>query len=357
MDPSEFSKKLELFFDMSPDLLCVAGYDGFFKRINPAVSKLLEYSEEELFSKPINEFVHPEDQHFTSKVREELKKSNPLLNFENRYLTKSGEVIWLSWTSMSIDSEKLVFAIAKNITQKKKIEEGRNLLLAQLTQSNKDLKQLSYTTSHDLRSPINNFTAIFNLLDFSKIQDAETVELLGYLKSISGNLNKTINDYIDVLCQKESLNAQKENLNLYHSLNEVLDSISSLISNSKTSLTVDFSEFDEILFNKAYLESIFLNLITNSIKYAKPDTLPSISIRTRIFNGVKQLVFSDEGMGFDMNKVKDRIFGLNQKFHNNIDSHGIGLYLVYNHVSNMGGRIEVESKVNEGASFIISFGE
>ena len=71
--------------------------------------------------------------------------------------------------------------------------------------------------------------------------------------------------------------------------------------------------------------------------------------------GTKQLVFCDEGIGFDLDKVKDRIFGFNQKFHNHADSKGIGLYLVYNHVTSLGGHIAIESKPDEGAKFIISF--
>ena len=111
--------KLELFFELSPDLLCIAGYDGFFKRINPAVSRLLGYTNAELFSRPINDFVYHEDQNTTSTVRGELTKANPLFNFENRYLTKSGDIVWLSWTSLPAESYKLIFSIAKNITHKK----------------------------------------------------------------------------------------------------------------------------------------------------------------------------------------------------------------------------------------------
>jgi signal transduction histidine kinase len=61
------------------------------------------------------------------------------------------------------------------------------------------------------------------------------------------------------------------------------------------------------------------------------------------------------GLGFDMDKVKNKIFGLYEKFHDNMDSNGIGLYLVYNHVTNLGGHIRVESKIDEGAEFIITF--
>jgi PAS domain S-box-containing protein len=347
--------KFDTFFELSPDLLCIAGFDGYFKRINPAVSKLLGYSNEELYSKPINEFVYTNDKEVTAQSREKLTKNEPLLNFENRYLTKSGEIVWLSWTSMPDESEKLVYAIAKNITHKKRIEEERNLLLANLTKINKDLKLLTYTTSHDLKSPINNLLTVFSLIDVSKINDPETLEFIAILKSTTESLRQTLKNAVEELIQKDELNVPIEELNLDESLNEVLLSINSLIENSKTIINTDFSELPEINFNKEYLKSIFLNLITNSIKYAKPDTLPCISIYSKKVNGINQLIYSDNGLGFDMEKVKDKIFGLHQKFHNHIDSNGIGLYLIYNHITNLGGRIEVESKINEGAKFTISF--
>lgn len=346
---------LEHFFELSPDLLCIAGFDGYFKKINPAVSKLLGYTNEELFSKPINEFIYADDQDITSKVRNELTKSKPLLNFENRYVTKSGEIVWLSWTSMPLDDQKLVYAIAKNITHNKKHEEERNLLLTNFAKINKDLKKLSYTSSHDLRSPVNNLLSIFSLLDVSKIEDEETLQFIEMMKSTSESLRQALNDYMDNLILEESNVAQIEELSLNESLNTVSRSINSLIQDSKATINVDFSELEKINFNKAYLESIFLNLITNSIKYAKPESLPIISISSRKTNGISQLIFLDNGLGFNMKVVKDKIFGLHQKFHNHIDSKGIGLYLVYNHVNSLGGNIAVESEVNMGTKFIISF--
>ena len=103
------------------------------------------------------------------------------------------------------------------------------------------------------------------------------------------------------------------------------------------------------------MKSIFLNLVTNSIKYAKTDSPPIIGIQSKILDGINQLIFSDQGLGFDLDKVKNKIFGLYEKFHDNQESTGIGLYLVYNHITSLGGRIAVESKINEGATFTISF--
>jgi PAS domain S-box-containing protein len=349
--------KLDPFFELSPYLLCVAGYDGYFKRVNPAVCKLLGYSQEELLEKPISDLIYHDDKHLTKVHRDSLLRNVPLLDFENRYVTKSGEVVWLSWNSMPYDSEKMVYAIAKNITHKKKIEEGREALLADLAEANKDLKQLNYTTSHDLRSPVNNLLTIVDLLDNSNIQSKVALELIPILKAATENLNQTLNDYLNIISQKESQTAPIEELDLKEVLSTVVNSINSLAKNANVRFEIDFSDVTHIKFNRAYLESVFLNLITNSIKYRRLDVAPVISISTTRSNNAIQLVFADNGLGFDMSKVKGKIFGLHQRFHNHSDSKGIGLYLVHSHVTSLGGNIEVESEVNKGAKFTISFNE
>ncbi|WP_416866999.1 MAG: sensor histidine kinase [Imperialibacter sp.] len=349
--------RLDPFFELSPYLLCIAGYDGYFRRINPAVCKLLGYSQEELLARPISDFIYHEDRHQTKVHRDGLLKNVPLLDFENRYVTKGGEVVWLSWNSMPYDSKQLVYAIAKNITHKKRIEEGREALLADLAEANKDLKQLNYTTSHDLRSPVNNLLTIVDLLENSNIQSKVALELIPILKSATENLNQTLNDYLNIISQKESQVAPIEELDLKEVLGTVVNSINSLAKNANAQFEIDFSEATHIRFNRAYLESIFLNLITNSIKYRRLDVVPVISISSTRLDNAIQLVFSDNGLGFDMSKVKGKIFGLHQRFHNHSDSKGIGLYLVHNHVTSLGGNIEVESEVNKGTKFTISFDE
>lgn len=352
---SEILQKLEIFFDITPDLFCIAGYDGYFKRINPSVSKLLEYNEDELFNTPINEFVHPEDKELTAKARKELTKKNPLLNFENRYITKSGEIVWLSWTSMFLEKEELIFAIAKDITYKKKLEKERNLLLSNLTSINKELENLTYRTTHDLRSPVNNFLSIFNLIDLTKIEDEENLELLDLLKLSSENLKKTLENYVDLLSKRSSNENKIETIRFDFTLDKVKDSIHSLIKSSNTKIDFDFSKAEEITFNQDYLESIFLNLITNSIRYAQPGTPAHIEIKSSKIDNNVQLTVKDNGLGFDMKKVKDKIFGLNQKFHSHEDSKGIGLYLIHNQITKLNGTIDVESEVNVGTKFTINF--
>lgn len=345
------------FFDISPDLLCIAGFDGYFKKINNSVSKLLGFSEQELLSTPINDFIHPDDRAITKNVREHLTKNSNLQNFENRYLTKDGEIVWLSWTSMPVNDEKLIFAIAKNITHKKILEEERNSLLTTITRINNELRQLTYTSSHDLRSPVNNLLSIFSLLDVTKIDDKETLQFIKMLEITSGNLKEVLNEYLDLFIQRDNLNAELESINLHQALNSVLLSINSLVKSTGATVHSDFTAFENVSFNKSNLESVLLNLTTNAIKYSKPNICPIISITSKVEDGIKKLVFADNGLGFDMELVKDKIFGLHQKFHNHVDSRGIGLYLVHNHITSLGGQITVESKVNVGTQFTISFRE
>lgn len=347
----------EKFFDLSQDLFCIAGYDGYFKRINPAVSKLLEYSNEELLARPINDFVYKTDKEKTNLARNELKNKIPLFSFENRYLTKSGQIVWLLWTSIPVEEEKLIYAVAKNITHKKQLELERTLHLKKLTEINNEFKQLSYSTAHDLRSPVNNMLSIFELMDIENIKSKETLEFINILKSTTDTLKENLNQYIRLLNAKNQNDYQLEEIDLNNSLNEVLTSINSLIQNSKATINIDFSKTNKVNFNKAYLKSIFLNLITNAIKYSKTDTLPNISILSEKRGNTTQLIITDNGIGFDLDKVKNKIFGLHQTFNEHIDSNGIGLYLVYNYITNLGGRISLESEVNKGAKFTITFND
>jgi len=346
---------LNLFYESSADLLCITGFDGYFKKVNPALSKLLGYSTDELTSKPINEFILPDDRDITNSRRDRITSGIPLLNFENRYITKEGDLVWLSWTSIPDMDRKLVYAIAKNVTHNRKLSDDRNQLISSLTKKNSELKQLTYSTSHDLRSPLGNIIGILGILDFSKIQDDETLELLNMVNISAEKMKQTLNLQIDSLRETERVIVDIREINLVDCLKATTDSIKSHINSSNTTIKENFDAFQTVRFNRSYMESIFLNLITNSIRYSKPSEAPIINIRTAVENGIKKLIFSDNGIGMDMEKVKGKIFGFNQTFHDCKESKGIGLYLVSNHVRAMSGSISVESEVGKGSTFTISF--
>ncbi len=118
----QLDQELKQIFSFAPDVISVAGTDGYFKKINPAACEMLEYSEEELLSKPVSDFVHPDDRIMTWQFVRNLVTLSDTYYHENRYITKSGKVIWLAWTSTPSPEEGLMFAVAKNITEKKNLE-------------------------------------------------------------------------------------------------------------------------------------------------------------------------------------------------------------------------------------------
>ena len=111
------------FFIVTPDLVWIAGKDGFIKNVNPAVCRKLGYSLEELVNKPVKDFIHPADIEKTLQNRFRLFQGDVLYNFCNRYISKAGDIIWLEWTSVFIEERGIVLGIAKDITDRKKIEE------------------------------------------------------------------------------------------------------------------------------------------------------------------------------------------------------------------------------------------
>ena len=313
------------------------------------------YSQEELFASPISNLVYPNDKANTAATRRPILKGTPLLNFQNRYITKSGEIVWLTWTSIPVPDKKLIYAIAKNITHMKKMEEERQFLIKDLTTVNSGLKQLTYTISHDLRSPVSNMISLFSFLDLAKIQDEETLLQLDFLEKSVHELKDTLNSQLDHLKDTLLLKSHLEPVNLKEVFHTTVDSIRALIEDSRTTFVVDFSEVEILMVNNFYLHSIFLNLITNSIKYAQPGIPPVITIISKKEVNSSQVRFSDNGIGVDMEKNKDKLFGLNQVFTNHSDSKGVGLYLVKNYMNNLGGNIEVTSQINVGSTFTLTF--
>jgi signal transduction histidine kinase len=195
------------------------------------------------------------------------------------------------------------------------------------------------------------------LLDTDLIEDKTTKILLEGFKKSTLKLNETLQDLIQTLIIKENTKSEKVLVNFHDIFEQITQSIKNLLEEEKVNLKVDFSEAPEAILIKPYIESIFLNLITNSIKYARPTIDANIQIKSFKERNKVILEFKDNGMGMDLDKIKDRIFGLYQKFHLNIDSKGIGLYLVKSHVNAMNGSIEVNSKVNEGTIFKIIFNQ
>jgi len=251
-------------------------------------------------------------------------------------------------------SNKVLLA-SQNISAQKKNETEKEMLIEELMQNNSDLRQFSYITSHNLRAPLSNLLGILKLLDTSSVSDPTTVMLLKNFEECTYQLNDTVNDLINVLIIKNNVNAKKEKLDIRKIFERVVSSVQNNLEQNHMIINADFDRAYEVEFNRSYLESILLNLLTNSVKYQSPKRTPEIKIRAEKTSYGIILYFTDNGLGIDLNRYKDRIFGLYQRFHNHADSKGLGLYIVNSQVRVMGGEIDVESEVDKGTTFIIRF--
>ncbi len=343
------------FFDLSADILCIAGFDGYFKYVNHSLVHILEYSKEELYNKPIDSFIHPEDVRLTQDYRKSIKGNNSQFHIENRYVSKSGKIIWFSWTAIPKQDEQFVFAIAKDITHVKMLEQERSKKLKDLHRKLSEIKQSNFSTSHDLRSPVNNIISLFTLIDTVKIVDNDVNEFLRLIKMNADELKKRLDHSVDKLIHEEFNSVVSEDLNLHIVLEHVLGSIKNIISDARATFKIDFNAYDEIYYPKDFLESILLNLITNSIKYRQPNQDPIIEIRASFIDGKKSIIYKDNGLGFDVLGMKDKLFKIKQNSSENSESKGVGLYLIYNYINSMGGEIFIESSKLEGSTFTIIF--
>ncbi len=272
---------------------------------------------------------------------------------------KNGEEFWLEFSMIPVtnkDGEHSHWiSIQRNITDDKLKEKEKEQLIRELTQNNKDLKEFSYITSHNLRAPLSNLTGLIELIEDISIEDPELKELINGFSKSTHLLNDTINDLVKVIIIKDNPSVQKEDVSIKDIFENVFNQLSFLIQTIEPIIKIDIAEVPVLEVNKSYLESIFLNLLTNALKYRDTTRQLKLNITTKIAEKKLIITFKDNGIGIDLEKNKNKIFGLYQCFHNHPDSKGFGLYLVKSQVESMGGSISVQSNVGVGTTFTIIF--
>ena len=581
-------------FRYASDMLCILGYDGFFKVVNPAWTKILGWSEEELLSKPYKDFVHPDDLNLTRHENERVLNGEGSLDFENRYLCKDGSYRWLSWKSFPFTKEQKVYAVVRDVTKQKEIAQGlvrlstaveqnpasivitdldgsieyvnpaftnltgytaeearganpnilksgrqtadfyenlwktitsgnvwkgefhnrkkngelyweraiiapvkggdgniinylaikeditelrektekieeselyhrsliqtipdmvivfdkdgkfldikysdeKNLMMTpskflgksveeimpdevtkqqmlatkqclteqtvvsfdyslqlngetryfnsrnvafgedkviatirditdyqenldrikQLlsTQEKQNEKLLNFThiVSHNLRSHTANMQGILSLLkmDEPEIFNNPYVDLI---KTSAENLNETIANLNEVLDMSFGEPDEKRSVNLHKTVDKAIKSISTLAQDAGVSLYNEIEEEIIVESIPAYLDSIVLNILTNGIKFHRPNVDSYVKVTCTIQDSFIAIAFEDNGVGVDLSLHREKLFHMYKTFHGHVESKGLGLFITKNQVEVMGGYIDVTSEVNKGTTFTI----
>ncbi|HQW69816.1 MAG TPA: PAS domain S-box protein [Flavobacterium sp.] len=327
--------------------------------VNSAFTKITGYDAEDAIGKsPLILFGEKSDVLQLDKIKTSILQYKGF-TIETISYRKDGTEFWINFSMMPVTNKagdhSHWISIQRDVTIEKEKEKEREQLIRELTQNNNDLKQFSYITSHNLRAPLSNLTGLLNLVDDIPIDNPELKEIINGFSTSTHLLNETINDLVKVIIIKDNPSINKEKVLIKEVFENVFNQLSFLIGIHKPILKIELEELSILNSNKSYLESIFLNLLTNSIKYKSPNKQLKITITSKVVDDNIILSFKDNGIGIDMERNKNKIFGLYQRFHNHPDSKGLGLYLVKSQVESMNGSIDVESEVGKGTTFTITF--
>jgi len=243
----------------------------------------------------------------------------------------------------------------RDITDQKIQEAERDKITNDLIQRNKDLEQFAYIVSHNLRAPLANIKGLTSLVQIPDLKDEVFDESIHGLQVSVDKLDEVIMDLNFILQIKRDLNEKKEWVNFDTLIENIKIGIYNNLKKENTQIITHFENPKEMFTLKSYLFSIFLNLITNSIKYKSSNKNPIIEIKSAQKNDKIVFTYRDNGSGIDLVKNGDKVFGLYKKFNHDIEGKGMGLFMVKTQVEALGGKITIESEPFKGTLFTIIF--
>lgn len=358
-EKDEKIKELALVASKTSDAVILTDSNAKILWVNSAFEKMTEYDlaevigkeQKDLLAGPKTDWDSVHEMMECTKVYEATNAT--LLNY-----TKSGKPVWFDISVTPVFDEEGVCTnfidVKKDVTERMEKQKQLQALTDVTADQNKRLLNFTYIVSHNIRSHSANLTGLINLID--KTDDEEEKQtLFKMLKTSTDKLEETIQNLNEIISVQNNLNQAKVKLNLKKEIERTFLVVQDVILESQVSIENKVSDYIDLEVIPAYLDSILLNLVTNAIKYRSPNRLPIIEISTQTEGDYLVLSVKDNGLGLDLAKFKDKLFGMYKTFHNNPNSRGIGLFITKNQIEAMNGKIEVESEVNVGTTFKIYF--
>lgn len=357
------------FFDMSLDMLCIAGFDGYLKMVNPAFQRILGWTADELQARPFLDIVHPDDYEKVTEAMRTLAGSTPIVNFECRSRCKDGTYKWVACNSFPLVHEGLIYAVCRDITETKLAEQTIRELNEQLQAraalldvANRELEAFAYSVSHDLRTPLRQVASFLKLLRQNTDAgfDATNREYL----DITERTTRQMAQLIDDLLEFSRMGTADIRWSHVH-IGSLVHDISTTLSRETQDRHVEWSidTLPLVAGDRQLLKLVFVNILGNAVKFTR--TKDKASIQIGVSAGRPSTVeippnhvvihVTDNGVGMDMNYA-ERLFGVFQRFHSasDFEGTGIGLANVKRIVGRHGGRVWAESQPERGATFFLS---
>ncbi|MHB1177396.1 MAG: ABC transporter substrate-binding protein [Daejeonella sp.] len=307
------------------------------------------------------DIVHPDDEASVREILRGLVEGKiPYNSLAYRIKTAQGQWKWIlsfcKITKLQENGKTLnVIGTHLDIDFIKGKEIELQEITRELRKTNTELEKFAYITSHNLRAPVVNLMSLTEMQTQEVLPDELNREITQKIHYCVKQLDSTLNDLVEIVATKSGNHVNKEHMDLQTELDVILRSIEKQVIESGARIETNFSEIKSIYFPKRFLHSILLNLLTNAIKYRSEKRELIISVNTYVKKDHTILYFSDNGLGMNMNKFGNKIFGLYQRFHSKIDGKGLGLYIIKSQIESMDGKIEVQSTPDVGTTFKISF--
>lgn len=333
---------------------------------NSNAEKMYGYSKDEVLNRNIEEVLAYNLEFKDSRdIKRKIKKGVTWTG-EFEVQKKDGKYLPIQLSkSPLLDSNNRIIGIINvhsDITKLKKSEKKLKQLNSELQdytneviEANQGLKQFSYIVSHNLRAPIANIIGISDMLKVIGEKKEERELLETEMFNNVDRLDNIVKDINEILSVKSNRHHELELIDLRELMDMILLDNKNLIIDHRVKVKTDFSAIRELKTVKVYIYSIIYNLLSNSIKYKKPNVDPEICISTELRNENISIRFKDNGIGIDLEKNGKYIFGLYKRLNFSVEGKGMGLFMVKTQVEMLGGKIHVESKEGEGTEFIISF--
>ncbi|GAA4026521.1 hypothetical protein GCM10022409_08140 [Hymenobacter glaciei] len=337
-------------FESTPEIILYQNEEGTILDANPAFLALVNLPKELVIGRTYNEFLPLDVQPmFSEKLREAFTGKTMRFDMSTSQGTsemRHWDVVKLPlWENSQVVG---VHMIARDITEKTKNQE-------EIFAQNQDLQQFTYIVSHNLRSPLANALGLVELLRTEESNSPYFAQTHAHLQQNLQQLDEVLRDMNTILTirDKQTLDAPHD-VPLAEVVQQVVHSLADVVEEAGGSVQVQIPAGVRVRANRAYLHSIFLNLLTNAIKYRATDRPLRVRISTQPDTEMGQcIIVADNGSGFDLERAGADVFRLYKRFHPNHPGRGLGLYLVKTHIDSMGGHISVQSRVDEGTRFSI----
>lgn len=355
-------------FVLSPDLVCIAGFDGYFKRLNPSWERVLGYTAEELMAVPFVEFVHPDDRERMATEMRRLARGVGAVGFEDRYRCRDGSYRCFQWSASSNLPRGLVYAVARDVTERRQAEDQIRALNAelerrvaertealakanrQLEAANRELEAFSYSVSHDLRAPLRHIAGFAQLLrsEVAATGGGEAQRHVNIILEAVRRMGSLIDDLL-VFARVSREDLRYGRISLGVLVDEARQELQAETLGRNVMWRV--APLPEVRGDTAMLRRVLVNLLGNALKYSRGRAHATIEIGCERRPGEIVFFVRDNGVGFDMRHA-DKLFGVFQRLHRDeeFEGTGIGLASVQRILHRHGGRVWAEGAVGEGAT-------